>query len=57
MASARKPSIGKPDNLHPFSNWSEVANWNALCTVALTAQEIGKYETFAPEMALSMELR
>lgn len=53
----KEASIGKPDNLHPFSNWSEVAGWTALCTVSLTTQEIGKYETFSPEMALSMELK
>ncbi len=53
----KQASIGKPDNLKPFNNWSEVASWNSLCTVALVTQEVGKYETFAPEMALSMELR
>jgi peptide/nickel transport system substrate-binding protein len=53
----REATIGKPDNLHPFSNWSQVSTWNALCTLALTTQEIGKYETFVPEMALAMELR
>lgn len=53
----KEDSIGKPANLHPFNNWSEVASWNGLCTLALTAQEVGKYETFTPEMALSMEMR
>ena len=53
----KEATVGKPDNLHPFNNWSEVATWNSLCTVALTAQQIGIYETFTPEMASSMELR
>lgn len=53
----KEASISKPHNLHPFSNWSEVASWNALCTVSLSGQEVGKYETFTPDMALSMELR
>ena len=53
----KEASIGKPNNLHPFSNWLEVAVWNALCTVALTSQKVGIYETYSPEMALSMELR
>lgn len=53
----KEASIGRPNNLHPFSNWSQVASWNSLCTVGLTNQEIGKYETFTPDMALSMELR
>lgn len=50
-------SFGKPDNLHPFSNWAEVAGWTALCTGSLTTLQFGKYETFAPEMARSMEIR
>jgi peptide/nickel transport system substrate-binding protein len=53
----KEDSIGKPDHLHPFSNWSHVAAWNAQCTVSLTAQQVGIYETFTPAMALSMELR
>jgi peptide/nickel transport system substrate-binding protein len=53
----KEATIGKPDNLHPFSNWSQVAAWNEMCSVALTSQKIGKYETFTLDMALSMELR
>jgi peptide/nickel transport system substrate-binding protein len=53
----KEATIGKPDNLHPFSNWSQVAAWNGMCTVALAGQKIGKYETYTPDMALSMELR
>lgn len=53
----KEATVGKPNNLHPFNNWAEVASWNSLCTVGLASQHIGKYETLAPEMALSMELR
>lgn len=53
----KEATIGKPNNLHPFSNWSEIASWINLCTVGLTGQETGKYETFTPDMALTMELR
>lgn len=53
----KEASISKPDHLHPFSNWSEVSTWTSLCTVAIAGQEIGKYETYTPDMALSMELR
>lgn len=53
----KEATVGKPDNLKPFNNWAQVASWNALCTLALAGQEIGKYETLTPEMALSMELR
>jgi len=50
-------TIGKPDNLHPFSNWGPVMGWVNLCNVAVARQKFGKYETFAPDMALKMELR
>ena len=53
----KEATIGKPKNLHPFSNWSEVASWIGMCSVGLAAQEIGKYETLTPDMALTMELR
>lgn len=53
----KEATIGKPNNLHPFSNWSEIASWISLCTVSLAGQEVGKYETYTPDMALSMELR
>jgi peptide/nickel transport system substrate-binding protein len=53
----REAALGKPDNLHPFSNWAHIAAWNGLCTIGLIGQDIGKYETFTPEMALSMELK
>lgn len=53
----REATIGKPKNLHPFSNWSEVASWIGMCGVGLAGQEIGRYETLTPDMALTMELR
>ena len=53
----QEATIGKPDNLHPFNNWSHIASWNSMCLVSLTNQAVGKYETFTPDMALSMELR
>ncbi len=53
----REASLGRPDNLHPFSNWSQVSSWTSSCTVAIATDQFGKYETFAPDMALKMELR
>lgn len=50
-------AIGKPENLHPFSNWSQVSTWHDLCNVSLSKLEFGKYETMAPDMALSIEER
>lgn len=53
----KEATIGKPKNLHPFSNWIEVASWIGMCSVGLAAQETGKYETLTPDMALTMELK
>lgn len=53
----KEATIGKPDTLHPFSNWNEISSWLELCTVSLTTLQVGIYETYVPEMALSMELK
>lgn len=48
-------TVGRPDNLHPFSNWAEVNNWIGLCTAGVAKQEFGKYETLSPDLALKIE--
>lgn len=53
----REATVGRPDNLHPFSNWSQVAGWQSQCSVSLGGNHFGKFETFGPEMAIKMELR
>lgn len=53
----KEAELGKPDNLNPFSNWAYIANWNGMCTAGIANQDVGVYETFAPDMALSMEIR
>lgn len=53
----RGAAIGKPDNLHPFSNWGEVSSWIRQCTVSVSNLQFGKYETYAPDMAIKMEER
>lgn len=53
----RTAVVGKPDNLHPFTNWSQVTGWHGLCTVSAARSEFGKYETFAQDMALRIEER
>lgn len=50
-------SIGKPNNLHPFSNWSQVSAWTDLCSASLSQLKFGIYETMAPELAIKMEAR
>jgi peptide/nickel transport system substrate-binding protein len=53
----KSATIGKPDNLHPFSAWAQVSQWTSLCTVSAATSETGKYETMAPDMAIKMEQR
>lgn len=50
-------TVGKPKNLHPFSNWSDVASWINSCSVSLATTEFGKYETLSPDMAIKLEER
>ena len=50
-------TIGKYEDLHPFSNWAEVVSWNDLCNVSVARGMFGKYETLSPDMAIKMELR
>jgi peptide/nickel transport system substrate-binding protein len=53
----RAAILGKPHNLHPLSDWSEVAGWTALCVPSLATLHVGKFETYAPNLALKMEER
>lgn len=50
-------TFGKPDNLHPFSNWAEVSNWISLCTPTLARQKFGFFETLSPDLAIKIEER
>lgn len=53
----RVATLGKPDNLNPFSNWAQVRDWNYLCTVAAARPKFGIFETLSPNMALKIEER
>jgi len=53
----QQATIGRPKNLHPFSDWSLVVGWNSICTAGIAGQEVGKYETYTPDIATRMELR
>ncbi len=50
-------TLGKPKDLHPFSNWYPVTSWISQCNVAVATSLFGKYETYSPDMALKMEER
>lgn len=53
----QRAALGKPDNLHPFSNWSHIAEWIDQCIASVSTQQFGIYETMAPDMAIKMEAR
>lgn len=50
-------TIGKPENLHPFSGWADIATWYDMCSISLTRMQFGIYETLCPYMAVKMEER
>lgn len=52
----KEPLLVRPDNLHPFNNYLNVSilyNW---CVPSLAKTHIGKYETWSPGLAESIEL-
>lgn len=49
--------VGRPDHLHPFSNWSNVSSWHSMCSVSVAQMHFGKFETMAPNMAVKLEQR
>jgi len=53
----KQDTLGKPDNLHPFTNWSTVRAWQTLCSDNLAELHFGKYEVYAPSMAIKIEER
>lgn len=53
----KQASLGKPDNLHPFSNWSTSSSWTSLATGAVGTNQFGKSDVLAPDLAVKMEER
>lgn len=53
----RYGEIGKPENFHPFSGWNVVTEAQRRCLVSVARLAFGRYETFAPCMALKIEER
>lgn len=53
----RENVLGRPDHLYPFSEFYMVAQWNAMCNFPLVNSHTGIYESYAPGMAVSMELK
>lgn len=47
-------TIGKPDSLHPFSNWYQVSQWYGLCVPAVARNAFGFFEKMVPDMAIEL---
>lgn len=47
----------KPENLHPFSNWRDVSEWQRLCNTSIAKSWFGFYEKYAPAAAFKVEER
>ncbi|MBA3815328.1 MAG: permease, partial [Parachlamydiaceae bacterium] len=57
QSTLRSASLGKPNNLHPFSNWRDTSSWIDMCNVTVAKSKFGIFEAFAPNMATKMEER
>lgn len=53
----KSATIGKPDSLHPFSNFIDVATWRQNCSVAVANGKIGFFEEYCPDAAIKVEER
>ena len=51
----RTAQVGRPDNLSPFNGFVNIVRFYELCVPALATEHIGKYEEFAPSLALKVE--
>lgn len=51
----RLDTLGKPNNLHPFTNIREFAEYISHCSLTLASLHYGSYKSFAPELAESIE--
>lgn len=47
--------VGRPDNLNPFNGFARVCSLYDICVPGLISPHIGKFEEFAPELAVKIE--
>lgn len=50
-------SITRPDNLSPFSAWSDVVTWQGYCNVSVATNKFGFFEDYCIAAALKVEER
>ena len=47
-------AVGKPDSLHPFTNWLQVNQWYEICVPSLARNAFGFFEKLVPGLAIEM---
>lgn len=53
----REAMLGRPEHLHPFNGFRDVAKFYHLCVPSLARSHVGKSEEFAPDLAIKIEQR
>ncbi len=53
----RVATLGRPNNLHPFSNWVDISRWRDLCLGNVGRLHTGIFERYAPDLAIKVEER
>lgn len=57
LGTRREAIVGRPQHLHPFNSFKDFASMISSCTGSLAKLHFGKYEIFAPYLALKIEKR
>lgn len=53
----REAMVGRVENLHPFNGFRDVSHFVSLCMPALAQLHCGKFEAYAPDLAIKIEER
>ncbi|WP_213358379.1 ABC transporter substrate-binding protein [Chlamydiifrater phoenicopteri] len=51
----RWANVCRPENLSPFNGFENIVRMYEICVPSLATQHVGKYEKFAPELAVKIE--
>ncbi len=53
----RIAALGRPQDLHPFSNWAQVSSYYGMCVPSLSTDHVGRYGVMGPQLAEKIEER
>lgn len=57
QGTLRKALVGKPENLHPFNGFREIAQMIDMCSGRVADLKTGCYETLSPHLGARLEAR